>query len=149
MPVNVLPGYGATLGVDAAGGSSFTTLAAIDMEGFSLEGTERTMVETTLLADQWKTYKTGDIEPGTCSFNIAYDAADTVTTQTLVDLLTQSTPTPTWQITYPVVSSSVAAETETFSAHLQGMGRSVAKDSMITCPVTLKLTGNPGFSGSA
>lgn len=141
-------GYGSLLGVDTAGGSSYTDLGEII--DFSLSAATRTEVETSVLADTYKTYAPGQIDPGTCTLTVAYDPEAT-TSQTLVDLLEQRTPVPTWQITYSVIaSSSEAAPTETFSGWVMSVSREgFAEGDRLQSSVEVRITGDAGLTGSA
>lgn len=136
-------GFGCTLGVDPAGGSSFTTLGNV-VDGVTGPGATATDVETTVLSDTWKTFAKADIDPGSVSFMIAYDPDDT-NTQTLVDLLGSTSSTlPTWQLTF----SGSGSNTETFTGYLQAFERVAQKGALITANITIKISGDPNFTGS-
>lgn len=138
-------GLGVTLGVDTAGGTSYTTLAAV-VDGLNEGESKATMVDTTVLSDTFMTKSKSQIDPGEVTLTIAYDPdeATSVTLKTL-HASTSATP-PTWLITLP--SGTLGAgtiTTKSFAAHLSGMGREIKRDGMIVCSITLTKTGNPGF----
>lgn len=139
MALTIGIGQLSTLGVDPAGGSSFTTLGgiidAIENECSASE------VDTTLLGDTWMTSLPADLDPGELTFEIALDNGDD-DNQTLVDLFSGRT-IATWKITY-----SNSESPDTFSGYIKTLGRSIAKRSMLTRKVTVKLTGDAGLVGA-
>lgn len=145
MPVNKRIGYGMTLGVDTAGGASFTTLGAL-VDGTKESDAKGTTGDTSILTDVFMTFSKSQVDPGETSFTIAYDP-DEATSTTLKALLASTNATaPTWRITFPAGTLGAGTiTTKTFSAHLTGMGREVMKDNLVTASITLKKTGDPGM----
>lgn len=143
MSLTVRTGLGFTLGVDPTGGTSFTTIASL-VAPPKRSGAKADTPDVTILSDTWKQFAKSQIDPGEVTFTIAYDPNDTVTT-TLTSLLSQITPTPKWQISYPAGTGSGA--TEPFKAHLSGMSQTIEVDKLVTAEITLKVSGAPGFAG--
>lgn len=133
------------LGVDPAGGSSFTNIASI-VDGWEGPDTEADEGDTTVLADTYKTSKRAQVDPGTVSLGIAYDPND-ANTQTLVDLY-DSGDIATWQITFTDEGSGTA--TETFSGWVKSFNRTMGggATTMVMANLVVRVTGNPGFTGS-
>lgn len=136
-------GYGCTLGVDPAGGVTFTTIAAI-IDGWSGPDTSADDVETTVLGDKYKTFARAQIDPGTVQFEIAYDPAN-ATNQTLVDLY-DSGDVASWQITFNDVGNGSA--TETFNGYVNSFSREMTKGSLVKATISIKVSGDPGYTGA-
>lgn len=143
MSLTVRTGLGFTLGVDPTGGTSFTTIASL-VAPPKRSGVKADTPDVTILSDQFKQFAKSQIDPGSLTYSIAYDPNDTVTT-TLNSLLTQITPTPKWQISYPAGTGSGAMES--FKAHLAEISQTIEVDKLVTAEITLKVSGAPGFAG--
>lgn len=139
-------GYGSTLSVDSAGGTDYTEVASI-VDGWSGPSTTADEIETTVLDDTYKTYARGQIDPGEITFQIAYDPADT-NSQTLVELYSSCT-VATWQVSLSAVcSSGGAAVTESFSGWVKAFSITASKNNLITADITVRITGDPGLTGT-
>lgn len=132
--------YGVTLGYSTAITSpTYTVLGAIvdDLDGGDAKADE---IETTLLADKIKSHIPGQIDPNSVTFTIAYDPADTNTSQELATLLVSNPPTPAlWQIKYPVIGGETQ-QVDTFEGYVVGLKRTIKRSQMITCDVTIRIT---------
>lgn len=134
--------YGSTLAVDTSGGSSYTTLGNI-VDGWDGPSAERSVIDTSVLADEYITKAPGQIDPGEVTFVIAYDPADANTNELEIDGGVYS-----WQANYKD-STSAATETETFDGFVSSKGvAATGKDGLVTCSITITITGNPGLTGS-
>lgn len=133
-------GMGTTLEFSEDSGSNWTSVGqivdTIDNEVSVEEG------ETTLLGDTYKSYLPADIDPGELSFSIALDNDDS-TNQNLVDLLEERT-VVSWRVTYP--NSTTA---DVFNGFVKSLSRTVAKRSMLVRNVGIRLTGDPGLTGTS
>ncbi len=141
-------GYKTEIAVSVDGTTvSFVAIGCI-VDGVSGPESARTKVDTSCLDDTFMTFSVAQTDPGELSFTMAYDPND-ASSQTLTDLLTQDTPIPRWQITYPVsASTSEVQPTEEFDAFVIGLGREIAKEELITRAITLAISGDPGFTAS-
>ena len=145
MPLVKRIGHGSTLGVDPAGGAAFTTLGNI-VSGWSGPSADSDEIETTVLSDDFKTFAKGQRDGGEVTFQVAYDPDDT-SSQTLADLYA-GCDTATWQATF-VSACAAGSVTETFSGWLKGLSITVDKGSLTVADVTIRVSGDPGFTGSA
>ncbi len=127
-----------SLGVDKTGGASFTVLGNI-VDGWKGPGAKATTADTSVLADLFDTFAKSSIDPGEVTFQIAYDEGDSASLL-LGDLLRQLTPAAQWQAT------NSDGGTRNFFALLTGMDNEVKKKSLVVCDITLKATGDPGYS---
>jgi hypothetical protein len=134
-------GYGCTLAVDEQGGSTFATLFNV-VSGFSGPAASADVVETTVLSDKYKSFERSQIDPGSFTFTVAYDPADTAS-QVLVGLF-DSGEVAQWQVTFYDAGSG--NEQEEFYGFVESLGREVDKGSLITMDVSIKVSGNPGFT---
>lgn len=143
-------GLGVTLAMDPAGASNYVTLGAI-VDGFS-GSAKADVADMSILSDTFKPKGKGQVDPGEITLSIAYDPDDnsnTNTSRALAAALALTGPTPrTFQISYPAVGA-VNASTENFSGHITGLGREVKKGDMIVAPVTITVSGDPGFKSGA
>lgn len=138
MPLNKQIGYGSVFAY-STDGTSFTDVGSI-IDGFNGPSTSADEVETTILSDTYKSYQRSQIDPGEASFEFAYDTADT-NTNALVDLYNNGT-VATWRVTFPDSSA------EEFDGFLKDFGREVVKDSLIKANVTIRVSGDAGFTGA-
>lgn len=150
-------GFGVTLGVDPTGaGASYTIIGAI-IDGVEGPDAKKTVIDTTLLSDAYRTISVAQGEPGEVTFQIAYDPSDTTSTGTLAGLLTSgyssvaATNPPKWQISYPASGgqgAAIEAATDSFYGFVTGFKRTISKDKMITADITISISGNPGITGA-
>lgn len=124
-------GFGWTLA--AAGGG----LANI-VDGFKGPGAKATMADTSVLTDFWDTFAKCCADGGEMTFTVAYDPID-ANSLSIGDMLQNTTAT-----TFTVTDNSGHAQT--FSAFVTGIDREVKKKNLVTADITLKITGDPGYS---
>ncbi len=142
-------GLGVTLGIDTSGGSSFVTLGAI-VDGFDHSGAKADVADCSIISDTFKPKGKGQVDPGEFTLMIAYDpsdAANTNSSRTLAAALATTGPPGTeanFKINYPAVGA-VNATAEYCLGWVTGLGRTIKKDKLIVAPVTITLSGNPGF----
>ena len=142
-------GLGVTLGIDRTGAANFVVLGAI-VGGFTHGGAKSDVVDASILSDNYKPKGKGQTDPGEHTLQIAYDPSDAANTNNsrLLALALADTGPPdaaaNFQITYPAVGA-VAAATETHRGWVTGLGREVKKDGLIVAPVTITISGDPGF----
>jgi len=139
-----LRGFKAVLGYDAAGTTTFVDLGTIVD---AIEGTSSMeVVDTSLLADDFKTYVKAQGDGGQITFVVSYDPAGDES-KAIADMFYNLDSLPNWQIEVYVDVSTV--RTETFKALLVGIGRSISKGAMATSAITLQISGNPNYTKSA
>lgn len=130
-------GLGSTLEV-STDGTSYESLGFI-VDGFSTDA-QADDIETTVLADTFKSFAQGQRDAGSLSFDLAFDADDT--SQHVITGMFNNGTLGTWRVTYP------DTQTESFTGYVNGFGRAVQKDSMITSSVSVKLSGDAGLTDS-
>jgi hypothetical protein len=141
-------GDGVTLDVDAAGGTTFVNVATI-VDGYSSGGAKATTSDLSILTDVFMPFGKSQVDPGEVSFMIAFDPADG-TSQLMATLLAQvgvHEQSPNWRFTFPAVGA-VPSKSFQYRAWLTGMGDEVKKGKLVNAPITLKKSGNPGYSTS-
>src|SRR5579884_3592801 len=122
-------GLGTVLSVDTTGGTTFVALASI-VDVINSEAKAKD-VDTSLLTDLFDTFLKGNIDGGSVTFTIAYDPADTNTTQILGTLFASTSQTlANWQITFAAVGGGSAAH-ETFLAYVSGLTRAIKRDGFL------------------
>jgi hypothetical protein len=108
------------------------------------------VVDTHVIQDgTYETKRKGSVDPGTGSMTIAYDPEDD-SGRKLADYLGADScnTTPQWRITFPACAPSTSSVTETFSANVTGISRTMAKNELIQTTVTFQASGNPGYTTS-
>ncbi len=150
MAVKKRIGNALTLGIDTAGGTSYTTLAAIVKE-ISGPSAKAEAIKMDLLGDVYDTKQRGSVDPGQYKFTIAYDTEDTNCTTILNATLGASFSTlggtlPHWLLTYGISGTGDTAQTETFFGFVSGIDKKGEKNTMVIADITIDLSGNP-FSG--
>jgi hypothetical protein len=144
MALNRRIGLGVTVGVDSAGGTSFTTLGSV-VDGAKEGGSKADVADVSILSDTFKQKAKGQIDPNEVTMTVAYDPDDTTTTllKTLHDSVS-ATP-PNWQISFPPGTLGAGSiTTKSFKGFVTGLGREIMKDKMITQELTVTKTGDPG-----
>ncbi len=145
MAVSKRIGLGVTLSVDVTGGTSFSLIGAV-VDGISEGEAKADMVDTSILADIFKTKSKSQVDPGEVTLTIAYDPDEGSSTGFKLLLASVNAVAPNWKISYPSGTLGTGSITyKTFFAHHSGMGRETKKDGMIVCAITLTKTGDPGF----
>lgn len=139
MTVKKEIGLGATLSIGTSEGSStFTVVAGL----ISLPGPDGTAddIDTSTIdnATFFKTFQRGQVDPGEMSLVMGYGSTDASQQQMVTAYKTGEV--RSWKVTPPTTANS-----EEFNAYVKGMGRAIEKDSFITRPATLKVSGDPGF----
>lgn len=138
-------GFGCKLGVDTSGGSSYDEIGSV-VDGWTGPSAAADEVDTTILSDTWKTFMKASIDPGSVSFQIAYDPNDTDCQGINSLLASTSTTLATWQVTFPDVGSGT--DTETFTGFVTSLDREVSKTGLVMATIGIKISGNPGFATS-
>ena len=129
-------GYDISLGYSTTN-SGYTTLGSV----INKVGGQTAKVEygeTTMLAQFFKSFLPSDCDPGELSFEIVYDPGDS-NYQNLSGYFGSQT-LLWWQITFS------GGSPEVFQAYIMNLGREFEKKTMLTCPITLKISGDPGFT---
>ncbi len=144
MALNRRIGLGVVIGVDAAGGTSFTTLGSV-VDGAKEGGSKADVADISILSDTFKQKAKGQVDPAEVTMTVAYDPDETTTTllKTLHDQI-QTVP-PNWQISFPSGTLGAGSiTTKSFKGFVTGLGREIMKDKFITQEVTITKTGDPG-----
>lgn len=108
--------------------------------GISGPGASGEAVNTTTLdsTDNYETFVGDTVDPGEVSVELAYDP--THATHTRLNTYLGSRVAKTYTVT------DSTGNAESFSAIVNGVSREIAQKDMNKSTVTLKVSGNPGFS---
>ena len=138
--------YGATIGSDVSGGSSYTDLAGvIDIEGPSLEATI-TDVSDLASANAAKEKLAGMIDGGEVTLTLHADDTEYNTVRGWLAGRTQRAFQIEWS---QLATEATSAPNIQFEAIIQSLGNSIPEDDKITFSVTLAVTGLPTFNVGA
>ena len=139
-------GLNAALGVDVTGGSTYVDLGCIlDMSG---PDASRSDINVSCLSDLNDVFRPGPGDGGTFSFNLSYDPSAS-TNRILADLYAQRAPLASWQLTFPVIASTTETRpVETWTGYVNNLGREISRDSLISQSVSVKVSGDPGYTVS-
>lgn len=99
-------------------------------------------VDTTCMdsSSNYRTFIPGLGNPGQVTFDLAYSST-VLTHKRLAFYMGQRS-----SKTFTFYPNSSGGDADAFSAYVKSMGREVPLDDLITCSVTLKLSGKPGYS---
>jgi len=136
-------GFQVTLGIDYTGGSTYVVQGVI-VDKIGGQNAKTDMGDTTLLSDVFKTFLPASTDPGSLSFEVGWDALETnASSGGTYGKLAHA------QKTGQVLGCQItgmSGSVETFQAYVESVGREFSKNKLNVVPVTLKLTGDPGFA---
>lgn len=145
-------GNGATLGMGAIDGSSYTdqtsigNITSLGLPDMSVDDIDiSSMGEAT--TTQFRSFIAGLIDAGEMSIEVNFERANYDNCLTLLG----DDDAKGIQITLPVEeygSSSATTATLTFSGYIKSIGGGAPQGDVITAPVTLKAAGEPTYVGS-
>jgi len=133
-------GYGTVLILCSSDNTTENNVAFVrSISGPGVSGND---VDTTTLdsSSNYRTFVSGLLDPGEVTFNLAYDP--TAATHALIAHLMGERHTAAWKI----AQGSSGGTLQTFTGHIKGMSREIPLDDMITCDVTMKVSGKPGYT---
>jgi len=107
----------------------------------SREASEANEVETTTLdaSDRFETYIAGLINPGSVKLKLMYDPSDTNLKAWMAEH--EAGGSTTYTIVYPTTTI-----TQSFTAFVKSVGAEIPLKDAMTCDVTLKISGDPGWT---
>lgn len=105
-------------------------------------GTDFAEVDTTTMdsSSNYRTSVPGIGNPGDMTLAFMYDPA--AASHKILAEAQQNRTTKVWTVYH----GSSTGDTDTFSAWVKSMGREIPMDGMITCDVSLHVTGKPGYT---
>ena len=105
-------------------------------------GVTATDVDTTTMdsSTNYRTFAAGLLDPGEVTFGIVYDSTD-ATHSRLVRWMGSR-----YSAGWKVYHGSTAATEQGFTGYVKGMSREIPMDDVITCDVTIKVSGSPGYT---
>ena len=132
-------GYGSVLQVTTTTGD----LAIGQVTNISGPGTDAADVDTTTMdsSSNFRTFVPGLIDPGELTFSLAYDPA--LTSHKRLAYYHGQRQTKAFKLYH---GTTAAGDEDAFSGHVKSLGREIPMDNLITCDVTLKITGKPGYT---
>lgn len=131
-------GFGSILTCTSSTGT--LTIGQIrSIDGPSGSGTD---VDTTTLdsSSNFRTFSPGPTDPGELTLDLVYDKA--LNDHGRLGSYYASQVAKTWTVT----DGSSTGPTRAFSGYIKSMGAAIPLDDVITCSVTIKVSGVPGFS---
>ena len=132
-------GYGSVLMVNSTTGGEVNVAQVRSISG---PGVSFNDVDTTCLdsSSNYRTFVAGLGDPGELSFSLVYDS-----TATSMSLLTRHMKNRT-STTFKVAEGSSGGTLTSFSGYVKAMGREIPMDDVISCDVTVKVSGLPGYT---
>lgn len=132
-------GYGSVLIVATTTGGEVNVAQIRNISGPGVSGND---IDTTTMdsSSNYRTFTAGLLDPGEISFTLVYDP--TAASHTRLARYMGSKYLATWK----VAETSSAGTLTTFSGYVKGMSREIPMDDVITCDLTVKLSGKPGYT---
>jgi hypothetical protein len=132
-------GYGSVLVVNTSTGGEVNVAQVHSISGPGVSGND---VDTTTLdsSSNYRTFVAGLLDPGELTFGLVYDP--TAVSHTRLARYMNARYSATWK----VMQGSSGGTLTTFSGYIKGMSREVPMDDLITCDVTVKVSGKPGYT---
>ena len=124
---------------------SYDGTAILDIVSISAPSVSIATIDTTSIADIYRTFLGGTIDSGEMSLEVQYDPNSTSGAELEASWEATATVAPTAKVCIITFSDS---STYTFDAILTGMQVTAAMDSVVTASVTLKVTGAITVAGS-
>mgnify|MGYP001565766737 FL=1 len=99
-------------------------------------------IDTTTLdsSSNYRTFASGLGDPGEVTFGLVYDP-----THASHKMLARAAQNRT-QKTWTAYHGSSTGDTDVFEAYVKGLGREIPMDDVISCDVTMHVTGLPGYT---
>jgi hypothetical protein len=134
-------GYGSVLLVcSTSNGTTENKIAAVrSISGPGVSGND---VDTTTLdsSSNFRTFTPGLLDPGELTISMIYDPTD-VGHKRLTRYMGSRI-----NANFKVCETSTAGTVQSFSGYVKGMSREIPMDDVITCDVTIKVSGLPGYT---
>ena len=124
---------------------SYNSVAIGDVLSISTPSVSVATIDTTGIADVFRTFLGGTIDSGEMSLEVMYDPNSTAGTALEAEWESTASAAPTAKTCVITFSDS---STYTFSAILTGFSASVAIDDKVTASVSLKVSGSITVAGS-
>ena len=112
------------------------------LTGITGPGVDFADVDTTTMdsSSNYRTFVPGIGDPGEVTLSLMYDP-----THASHKILAEAAVNRTTKV-FTVYHGTSTGDTDVFSAHVKGISREIPMDNMITCDVTLKVTGKPNYT---
>jgi hypothetical protein len=132
-------GYGSVLIVatSTAGEVNVSQIRSISGPGVTGNDVDTTTMDS---SSNYRTFVAGLLDPGEMTFSLVYDSTDA--SHSRLARYMGSRYSTTWK----VCQGSSGGTATSFTGYIKGMSREVPMDDVITCDVTLKVSGIPGFT---
>ena len=132
-------GYGVTLETTTSTGTlSIAYCRNIDGPSADINDVDTTTLDST---GGFRTFIAGLIDGGEVTTELMYDP--TVESHKTLGTRFKARTLHTWTITDPTTAAGSA-----FSGYIKSMSRAIPLDDVVTCSVTFKVSGNPGYTSS-
>jgi len=105
-------------------------------------GVTATDVDTTTMdsSTNYRTFAAGLLDPGEVTFSLVYDPTNA--THTRLARWMRGRYSAGWKVYH----GSTAGTGQDFTGYVKGMSREIPMDDVITCDVTIKVSGSPGYT---
>ena len=132
-------GYGSVMAIATTTGGEVNIAQVRNISG---PGVSANDVDTTCLdsSSNYRTFTCGLLDPGEVTFGLAYDSTSATHTR-LARYMGARLSTTFW-----VFEGSTAGSKSEFAGYVKGLGREIPLDDLITCDVTVKVSGTPGYA---
>jgi len=136
------PSHGTLVGVDFAGGTSYTDIGNIDTD-ITPAGLSRGVITTTAHGDTWATKMAGIPDAGQLSFGFIFDPATAVHEDFVTEIDATACTVPTWQITMNMCTSVVTSAIWTYAAFIVTCNITSPLEGVHRADVVMEITGLP------
>lgn len=132
-------GYGSVLIVATTTGGEVNIAQVRNISGPGVSGND--VDDTTMdSSSNYRTFQCGLLDPGEVSCSIVYDSTAASHSRLVRYMNTR------YSATWKVAEVSTGGTVTTFSGYVKGMGREIPLDDVITCDVTIKVSGIAGYT---
>lgn len=132
-------GYGSVLVVATSTAGDVNIAQVRSVSGPGVSGND---IDTTTLdsSSNYRTFVGGLLDPGEVSFSLVYDSTDASHSRLARYMGSR------YSTTWTVIQGSSGGTATAFTGYVKGMSREIPMDDVITCDVTLKVSGIPGYT---
>jgi hypothetical protein len=131
-------GYKSILAVTTTtGAAEIAQIRNISGPGVSANDVDTTTLDS---STNYRTFACGLLDPGEVSMQLVYDPAAITHRRLALYMGTKAAKT------FTVYHGSSTGDSDAFIAYVKGMSREIPLDDLITCDVTLKVSGVPSYN---
>lgn len=139
------PSHGTQIGVDFAGGTSYTDIGSIEGD-IQIVSLTAGVITVTTHDDDWVTKLRGIPDPGQLTFRILFDPATAVHEDFVTEFDGDPCTLPAWQVTMEVCTSVVTSAVWTFDGFVQSFTLVSPNEGVHGADVTIEISGQPNLT---